>query len=104
MHPGSVTTSIIRLGDQKLTFTPNQKVAPLRQAHRGLVEDWASSSFESLSKVPIRTPPIVIGKMQVQRTLVIGLKTVPAGQDDAGATDGALRKMRAAAKANDLRD
>lgn len=75
MQPGSVTTSTMRLGDQKLTFTPNQKVAPLRQAHRGLEEDWASSSFDSLSKLPIRTPPMVIGKMQFHRTLVIGLNT-----------------------------
>lgn len=28
----------------------------------------------------MRTPPMVIGKMQVQRTLVIGLKMVPASQ------------------------
>ena len=83
MQPGSVTTSIIRFGDQKLTFTPNQKVASLRQAQSGFDEDCASSSFESLSKPPIRTPPIVIGKMQVQRTLVMGLKTAPVGQADA---------------------
>ena len=49
MQPGSVTTSIIRLGVQKLTFTPNQKLAPLRQAQSGLEADWASSALSSLS-------------------------------------------------------
>ena len=39
MHPGSVTTSIIRLGDQKLTLTPNQKVAPLLLAVVAVVQD-----------------------------------------------------------------
>ncbi|GEM_PF-3521122 len=83
MQPGSVTTSTIRLGDQKLTLTPNQKLAPLRHAHRGLLADWASSALSSLSKLPIFTPPIVIGKMQVQRTLVMGLKIVPASHFEA---------------------
>jgi hypothetical protein len=49
MQPGSVTTSTMRLGDQNETLTPNQKVAPLRQAQSGLEADWASSSLSSLS-------------------------------------------------------
>src|SRR5436305_9973020 len=85
MQPGSVTTSIMRLGDQKLTLTPNQKVAPLRQAHKGLEVDWASSALPNRSCGPIRTPPIVIGKMHDQRTLVMGLKILPASHLEAWA-------------------
>ena len=36
----------------------------------------------------MRTPPIVIGKMQFQRTLVIGLKIVPALHSEACALEG----------------
>src|SRR3546814_20490099 len=62
MQPGSVTTSIIRFGVQKLTLTPNQKVAPWRPAHSGFTADCASSALLSLSYLPARPQPMVMGK------------------------------------------
>src|SRR3546814_11477245 len=103
MQPGSVTTSIIRFGVQKLTLTPNQKVAPLRHTHSGFDADCASSALSSLSSLPARPPPMVMGKMQFNRTLVLGLKIVSSGLFVACAGVGIDRKGVVVGKSGSVR-